>query len=74
MKLKDLREWLEMIPAEYDDCQLVFREIIEMDVETPEFLVAVDDPITAATIDTESRAACFYNSESYKLTLDAKDE
>jgi len=68
MNLKDLREWLEIIPPEYDDCQLVFREIIEMDVETPEFLVAGDDPITAATIDIESREACFYNAESYKKT------
>ena len=73
MKLKDLREWLKIVPEEYDDCQLVFREIMKMDVDLPD-LLAGDDPITAATIDVESREVCFYNSESYKLTLDAKDE
>lgn len=73
MTLKDLREWLKVVPEEYDDCQLVFREVMALDDDLPEQLIAGDDPITAATIDVGEREACFYNAESYKLTLDQKN-
>ena len=68
MKLKDLREWLKVVPEEYDDCQLVFRDILK--VNGTDQLLAGDDPITSATIDTSSREACFYNQQSYDLIKD----
>jgi hypothetical protein len=68
MKLKDLREWLKVVPPEYDDCQLVFRDIIPM--QGTDQLLAGDDPITSATIDVSSREACFYNQQSYDLIKD----
>lgn len=64
MILKDLREWLKIVPEEYDDCQLVYREIIP--IPDSEDLMAGDDPITSATVDVGSREICFYNQKSYE--------
>lgn len=68
MKLKNLREWLKIVPEEYDDCQLVFRDIIS--IEGTDELLAGDDPITSATVDIGSREICFYNRESYEMIKD----
>jgi len=71
MKLKNLREWLKIVPEEYDDCQLVFRDIIA--IPDSEDLMAGDDPITSATVDVGSREICFYNRKSYELIKDLPD-
>lgn len=66
MTVKDLKEWIKMLPEELDDCQLVFREIMQMDDDDPTH-VAGDDPIVSCSIDMSTRELCFYNCESQKL-------
>ncbi|RPI84281.1 MAG: hypothetical protein EHM34_03895 [Nitrosopumilales archaeon] len=64
--IKDLREWLKIVPEDYDDCQVIFREIMKMDDDDPQ-LIAGDDPIVGLSIDVETREACFYNKESQDI-------
>ena len=66
MKIKDLREWLKIVPEEYDDCVLTNRDIQEI-VDDDENLMAGDDPIVSCSIDTGTREACFYNQKSQNL-------
>jgi hypothetical protein len=69
IKVKDLREWLKIVPEEYDDCQVVYREIMPAtSSDNTDEMMAIDTPITAATIDTSEREACFYDEKSYQLT------
>ncbi len=64
MKIKDLREWLDLLPHELDEYNLVFRKIIPSDVEN---VLAHDKPIVACGIDKENNEAYFCNEESAKV-------
>ncbi len=70
MKVKDLREWLKIVPEEYDDCELMFRTITP--IPDSDELMAGDDPIVGASIDISSREACLYNRESQEIINNIK--
>jgi hypothetical protein len=63
MKIKDLRDWLDTLPRELDENDLVFRKIIEGDSE---YWKAHDKPIAACGIDEGNNEAYFCEEESYQ--------
>jgi hypothetical protein len=65
MKIKDLKEWLESLPKEYHEYDLVFRKIEPSEVA--DHLLAYDEPIAACAIDVDNSEAYFCNEESYQL-------
>jgi hypothetical protein len=65
MKIKDLKEWLESLPKEYHEYDLVFRNFKLSDVA--DHLLAHDEPIVACAIDITNNEAYFCNEESYQL-------
>jgi len=68
MKIKHLREWLESLPHEYDDYDMVFRNVIES--QAAENWLVHDNPIDACSIDKETAEAYFCDDESCQLLLD----
>lgn len=61
--IKELREFLNKVPLEFDDCGMVNGEIIEL----PEtgFHARLDKPIIHMEIDVENREFCLlHQSES----------
>jgi len=64
MKIKHLREWLDTLPQELDEHDLVFRKIKEGDTEN---WLAHDKPITACGIDIGSNEAYFCDDVSYEV-------
>ena len=73
LKVKDLREWLKVVPEEYDDCQVVYRTIMPA-TDNSDQLMALDEIITGASIDADEREACFFNEESYRLGHNVDEE
>ena len=64
MKIKNLREWLDTLPQELDEHDLVFRKIIPGDDES---WLAHDKPITACGIDEGSNEAYFCDEASHEV-------
>jgi len=64
MVLKDLKNWVNSIPEDYDEYNLVYRKIFEKD----EQLIAHDISITSGTVDTGTKEICLYEQKSYELT------
>lgn len=64
MKIRHLREWLETLPQELDEYELVFRKIVPGDDEN---WLALDKSITACGIDDGSKEAYFCDESSYKV-------
>jgi len=67
MKIKHLREWLETLPEELDEHDLVFRKVIPCDTEN---WLAHDKPIAACGIDESNNEAYFCEEESRKVIED----
>ena len=63
MKIKDLKRWLNTLPSEMDECEMVFRKIIPCDDEN---WLASDKPISACGIDAGSNEAYFCDEKSYQ--------
>jgi hypothetical protein len=64
MKIKDLREWLDIVPQELDEHDLVFRKIIPGDAEN---WLASDKPIIACGIDEGTNEAYFCDEASAEV-------
>jgi hypothetical protein len=62
MKIKHLREWLDTLPLELDEHNLVFRKIIPHDSEN---WLAHDKPIASCGIDEGNNEAYFCDEESH---------
>ena len=65
MKLKQLRQWLEQVPATYDETDIVFRTVT-VGEETGNFY-GYDQPIVACSIDEDNMEAFFVNEESANI-------
>lgn len=63
MTLLQLKEWLETIPPDYNETQLVFRTITQSADNT----FVHDNPITACGIDIDNLETFFVNHESALL-------
>lgn len=70
MKLTHLKSWVNSLPEEFDDFDMVFRELKILDVE---YIAKVDTPIVATTVDNETKEICFYDRESITI-FDELDE
>lgn len=64
MTIGELKNWLSQLPAEFDNCELVFRKIKQGAPSTDTVLV-YDQPIISCGIDVETDEAYFCNMESY---------
>jgi len=64
MKVKHLREWLGMLPDNFNEHEVVFRTISNGEGE---YLIAQDIPISASGIDEETNEAYFCDNESHKI-------
>jgi hypothetical protein len=72
MKVRHLREWINSLPQEKDEHDLVFRKI--KPIEDSENLIAEDHPISASGIDDETNEAFFCSEESYMLMVSDGEE
>jgi hypothetical protein len=63
MTVKNLREYLETLPLDFDGTNLVFRTI-RINPEDEEDVIFSDVPLSACGIDIESAEMCFYDDES----------
>lgn len=64
MKIKHLREWLNDLPQELDNHNLVFRKVASGDAEN---WLAHDKPIAACGIDEGNNEAYFCDEESHQV-------
>lgn len=64
MKIKHLRKWLDTLPQELDEHDLVFRKIIPNDAEN---WLAHDKPIAACGIDEGNNEAYFCDEASNEV-------
>lgn len=62
--IKEYREWINSIPSDFDDCQMVFREIEKLDEDN---LIAKDRPIVAVGIDDGTKEAYLCDGDSAKI-------
>ena len=64
MKIKHLREWIEKLPRELDEYELVFRKIVPGDSES---WLAHDKSIAACCIDDGNNEAYFCDEKSNEI-------
>jgi len=72
MRLKNLREWVNTLPEELDEHDLVYREIVWEKKD----LVLKDYPISFASIDKRNKEAFLSTDDSYQslMRLDVINE
>ena len=62
MTFKELRNFVEMIPAEVDNYEVVNGEVGYLDPEDDDSMVyRVDKPIVALYVDEHSKEVCFFS-------------
>lgn len=62
MTFKELRNFVEMIPAEVDNYEVVNGEVGYLDPEDDDSMVyRVDKPIVALYVDEHSKEVCFFH-------------
>jgi len=67
MTLQELKDWIEGLPKEFLEFQIVHAEIIDLDEETADeddehdYTVRVDKPITALSVDEDSKEILLMN-------------
>jgi hypothetical protein len=66
MRIKHLREWLECLPTDYDETEIVFRTIKENKEDTENWY-ALDIPIAACGIDDGNNEMYFCDEKSTKI-------
>ena len=64
MTINDLKKWIDILPIEYGECELVFRDIKPCDSEN---WLGADIPISACGIDTGTKEAYFCDEKSYQV-------
>lgn len=66
MKIKDLRQWLENLPTDYDENEIVYRTIKENKLDDENWY-GLDIPIAACGIDDGNSEMYFCDNESTKI-------
>ena len=66
MKIKHLREWLDNLPEDYNDSEIVFRTKKENKYDSVNWY-ALDIPITACGIDDGNNEAYFSDETSHEV-------
>ena len=65
MKIKHLRKWLSILPTDYDEFDLVYRTIVEVDQTNEDSFVVKDELISSCGIDDDNSESYFTNEESH---------
>lgn len=65
MKLKEMKAWLEKLPQEMDDYEIVLGELGQIDSE---YWYRKDDQIAAMDVDTESKEILIMRMSDKELT------
>ena len=65
MNIKQMKDWINSIPEELNDKEVVYRKISKTENENE--LLAEDIGISAGSYDPDHEELCLYNSDSYSL-------
>lgn len=65
MKLKEMKEWLQKLPTEMDEYEIVLGELGQIDSE---YWYRQDAPIAAMDVDTESKEILIMRMSDTELT------
>lgn len=66
MTVKDLKEWIKILPLEFDDNELVYRKLIIDEKEDSDIWAVKDMIISSCGIDEEHKEAWLCNYDTYK--------
>lgn len=66
MKIKHLKKWLEGISAEFDDHELVFREVV-CENDNDGYMIAKDNPVHACGVDEDNDEVYFCDIETHHI-------
>lgn len=66
MRIKHLRQWLEILPSEYDENEIVFRDFKEVK-DSDDVCYALDIPIAACGIDKGNGEMFLCDEKSSKI-------
>lgn len=66
MTVKDLKDWLEILPLEYDNNELVYRKFLKDEMKDSDVWAVKDIIITSCGIDDENKEAWMCNYDTYK--------
>jgi len=64
MTLKELKDWLDKLPEEHQQSQVVIRDLKSM--EEGKFSQK-DEPVVSGLLDQQLKRLCFFNIESQKV-------
>lgn len=64
MKIKELKEWIDSLPDEFNEFELVYREYGDFPDDK---YYAKDIPINGAIIDEETHELSFMNDNSFNF-------
>ena len=74
ISLKELKDFLNTIPEEMNEYELVFREYSQVEVDNENMSVALDKPILAFYVDDKTKEFAFMDEKSLeeydKLNID----
>lgn len=78
MTLQELKDWVNGLPEDFLEYQIVHAEIVKLDDanldEEDDYTVRLDKPITALTVDEENKEILIMNDYDGKLEdLDFSD-
>lgn len=71
MKLKEMKEWLQKLPTEMDEYEIVLGELGQIDSE---YWYRQDAPIAAMDVDRESKEILIMRMSDKQLTKEELEE
>jgi hypothetical protein len=71
MKLKEMKEWLQKLPTEMDEYEIVLGELGQIDSD---YWYRQDAPIAAMDVDRESKEILIMRMSDKELTKEELDE
>lgn len=64
MKIKHLKGWLNTLSKEHDECEVVFRKVIDKDGN---YMVAKDNSVDACGIDIDNNEAYLCDETTHNI-------
>jgi hypothetical protein len=71
MKVKNIREWVNSLPEEFDEYNMVYRKINKS--EDDGNIYVFDMPIVSASVDEENKEMCVSDDDTTKLIHELQD-
>lgn len=63
MNIKELKIWIESLPEEYLEYEMINGEWHKLDVD---YMIRLDKPITCLSVDEENKEVLFLNETVYE--------